>query len=112
VNFHVNTFPLELDFGQYQCADSQTASTSYGRSGVSAGFSDSYQFASGAVLNTLVRYTPLRQQMPAGQGPADMEISPKDGPAITLTVGIAIQTNWQSARVSAPNEVLGTASPE
>jgi len=76
LNFHVNTFPLELDFANINALIPQTASTSYGRSGVSAGFSDSYQFASGAVLNTLVRYTRFDSNA-RGQGPADMEISPE-----------------------------------
>jgi len=76
LNFHVNTFPLELDFANINALIPQTASTSYGRSGVSAGFSDSYQFASGAVLNTLVRYTRFDSNA-HGQGPADMEISPE-----------------------------------
>ncbi|PYT55364.1 MAG: hypothetical protein DMG46_19980, partial [Acidobacteria bacterium] len=68
--------PLELDFANINALIPQTASTSYGRSGVSAGFSDSYQFVSGAVLNTLVRYT-LFDSNAHGQGPANMEISPE-----------------------------------
>jgi len=76
MNFDVNTFPLELDFANINALIPQTASTSYGRSGVSAGFSDSYQFVSGAVLNTLVRYT-LFDSNAHGQGPANMEISPE-----------------------------------
>jgi len=76
LNFHVNTFPLELDFANINALIPQTASTNYGRSGVSAGFSDSYQFVSGAVLNTLVRYTRFDSNA-HGQGPADMEISPE-----------------------------------
>src|SRR5204863_2677604 len=54
----------------------QSASTNYGRSGVSGGFSDSYQFVSGAVLNTMVRYT-FFDSNAHGQGPADMQISPE-----------------------------------
>ena len=76
LNFHVNTFPLELDFANINALIPQSASTSYGRSGVSAGFSDSYQFVSGAVLNTLVRYTRFDSNA-HGQGLADMEISPE-----------------------------------
>src|SRR5467141_3948991 len=76
LNFNVNTFPLELDFANINALIPQTASTSYGRSGVSGGFSDSYQFVSGAVLNTLVRYTRFDSNA-HGQGPADMEISPE-----------------------------------
>ncbi len=76
LNFNVNTFPMELDFANINALIPQTASTSYGRSGVSAGFSDSYQFVSGAVLNTMVRYT-FFDSNAHGQGPADMEISPE-----------------------------------
>ncbi len=76
LNFHVNTFPLELDFANINALIPQTASTSYGRSGVAIGFSDSYQFVSGAVLNTMVRYTRFDSNA-HGQGTADMEISPE-----------------------------------
>ncbi|HET8925719.1 MAG TPA: TonB-dependent receptor [Candidatus Acidoferrum sp.] len=76
LNFHVNTFPMELDFANINAQIPQSASTSYGRSGVSLGFSDSYQFISGAVLNTLARYTRFDSNS-HGQGPADMEISPE-----------------------------------
>ncbi len=76
LNFNVNVFPMELDFANINALIPQSASTSYGRSGVSAGFSDSYQFTSGAVLNTLVRYTRFDSNA-RGQGPADMEISPE-----------------------------------
>jgi len=76
LNFHVNTFPLELDFANINALIPQTASTNYGRSGVSAGFSDSYQFVSGALLNTLVRYTRFDSNA-HGQGSADMQISPE-----------------------------------
>jgi Carboxypeptidase regulatory-like domain len=76
LNFNVNTFPMELEFANINALIPQTASTNYGRSGVSAGFSDSYQFVSGAVLNTMVRYTGFDSNA-HGQGPADMEISPE-----------------------------------
>jgi len=76
LNFNVNTFPMELDFANINALIPQSASTSYGRSGVSGGFSDSYQFVSGAVLNTMVRYT-FFDSNAHGQGPADMQISPE-----------------------------------
>jgi hypothetical protein len=75
LNFNVNIFPMELDFANINALIPQSASTNYGRSGVSVGFSDSYQFTSGAVMNTLVRYTRFDSNS-HGQGPADMEISP------------------------------------
>jgi hypothetical protein len=76
LNFHVNTFPLELDFANINALIPQSASTSYGRGGVSVGFSDSYQFVSGAVLNMMVRYTRFDSNS-HGQGPANMKISPE-----------------------------------
>lgn len=76
LNFHVNVFPLELDFANINALIPQSASTNYGRSGVSFGFSDSYQFPSGAVLNTMARYTRFDSNA-HGQGPADMQISPE-----------------------------------
>jgi hypothetical protein len=76
LNFNVNVFPLELDFANINALIPQTASTNYGRSGVSIGFSDSYQFVSGALLNTMVRYTRFDSNA-RGQGPADMQISPE-----------------------------------
>src|SRR5467141_1483162 len=71
LNFHVNTFPMELEFANISALIPQTASTNYGRSGVSGGFSDSYQFESGALLNTMVRYTRFDSNA-HGQGAADM----------------------------------------
>src|SRR5437899_8312847 len=76
LNFNVNVFPLELDFANINALIPQTASTNYGRSGVAIGFSDSYQFVSGALLNTVVRYTRFDSNV-RGQGPADMQISPE-----------------------------------
>src|SRR5258708_521667 len=76
LNFNVNVFPLELDFANINALIPQAASTNYGRSGVSIGFSDSYQFDSGALRNTLVRYTRFDSNA-RGQGPADMQISPE-----------------------------------
>jgi hypothetical protein len=76
LNFFVNVFPLELDFANINALIPQGASTDYGRGGVSAGFSDSYQFVSGALLNTMVRYTRFDSNA-HGQGSADMEVSPE-----------------------------------
>jgi hypothetical protein len=76
LNFHLNVFPLELDFANINALIPQTASTSYGRGGASFGFSDSYQFPSGAVLNVMARYTRFDSNT-HGQGPADMQLSPE-----------------------------------
>jgi Carboxypeptidase regulatory-like domain len=76
MNFNVIAFPQELDYSNINALIPQTAATDYGRSGVSLGFSDSYQFAWGAVLNTMIRYTRFDSNA-HGLGPADMEISPE-----------------------------------
>jgi len=85
LNFNVNVFPLELDFANINALIPQTASTNYGRSGVSIGFSDSYQFDSGALLNTMVRYTRFDSNA-AGRVPPTWKSHPKGGAAITSIV--------------------------
>ena len=76
LNFNVVTFPEELDYSNINALIPQAAATNYGRSGVSVGFADSYQFESRAVLNTLVRYTRFDSNA-HGLGAADMQISPE-----------------------------------
>jgi hypothetical protein len=76
MNFNVIAFPQELDYSNINALVPQSASTDYGRSGVSLGFSDSYQFTSGAVLNTIVRYTRFDSNA-HGLGPADMQVTPE-----------------------------------
>src|SRR5258708_20160567 len=53
LNFHVNTFPLELDFANINALIPQTASTSYGRSGLSGGSPYSYHSAPRPTFTTL-----------------------------------------------------------
>jgi hypothetical protein len=76
LNLNVIVFPQELDYSNINALIPQSAATNYGRSGVSLGFADSYQFDSGAVLNTLVRYTRFDSNA-HGLGPANMQISPE-----------------------------------
>ncbi len=76
VNFNVNVFPENLQFTNINTLIPQSASVDYRRRGVSAGFSDAYQFDSGMILNTVVRYTRFDSSA-YGQGPADMEITPE-----------------------------------
>jgi hypothetical protein len=76
VNFSVNVFPMSLQFANINTLVPQTASADYGRNGASISVSDSYQFSSGALLNTIARYTRFDANV-RGQGFADMEITPE-----------------------------------
>jgi hypothetical protein len=76
VNVNVNVFPMSLQFANINTLVPQSASADYGRNGASIGVSDSYQFASGALLNTVARYTRFDADV-RGQGFADMEITPE-----------------------------------
>jgi hypothetical protein len=76
VSITVNTFPSKLEFANINAMVPQSASANYYRAGVSAGFSDAYQFDSGNLLSTVVRYTRFDGES-HGQGPANMEIAPE-----------------------------------
>jgi hypothetical protein len=76
VNVNINFFPQNLQFININTLVPQSASADYRRRGVSAGISDTYQFESGVILNTVVRYTRFDSSAYA-QGPADMEITPE-----------------------------------
>jgi hypothetical protein len=76
MNVNINVFPQNLQFININTLVPQSASVDYRRRGVSAGISDSYQFDSEVILNTVVRYTRFDSSTYA-QGPADMEITPE-----------------------------------
>jgi hypothetical protein len=76
VNVNVNTFPSTILFANIDTLIPQTASANFRRRGVSVGISDAYQFESGMVLNTVVRYTNFYTRE-RGQGSADMTINPE-----------------------------------
>lgn len=76
LNINFNIFPATVLYANINALVPQTASTNIRRRGSSAGISDAYQFDSGAVLTTLVRYTNFYNRE-RGQGFADMTISPK-----------------------------------
>jgi hypothetical protein len=76
MSFNVNFFPQNLQFININSLVPQSASVDYRRRGVSAGISDTYQFGSGVILNTTVRYTRFDSSTYA-QGPANMEITPE-----------------------------------
>ena len=75
LNVNVNFFPSTDLYSNITALIPQTASVNFHRRGISVGASDDYQFDSGTVLNTVVRYTNYYSNA-EGQGPADMTISP------------------------------------
>ena len=76
ISVNVNAFPLRRRFADIGALIPQTASSNYNQNGVSVGISDSYQWTSGALLNTVVRYTRFDSDG-EGQGVADMSITPE-----------------------------------
>src|SRR6266851_3132050 len=72
---NINVFPLRREFADINSLVPQTASSNYGQNGVSVGISDSYQLSSGALLNTVLRYTRFDSHA-HGQGPEDMLVTP------------------------------------
>ena len=73
---NLNIFPSAVEFANINTLVPQSASADYRRNGASLGVSDSYQLLSGAVLNTVVRYTRFDSDT-WGQGSADMQITPE-----------------------------------
>ena len=76
LNVNVNVFPSTILFANINTLIPQTASADFRRRGASVGISDAYQFDSGLVLTTLVRYTNF-YTAEHGQGLADMTINPE-----------------------------------
>jgi len=76
LNLNVNVFPSTIRFANINTLIPQTASANFRRRGVSVGLSDNYQFDSGILLTTVVRYTNFYNLI-RGQGPADMTINPE-----------------------------------
>ncbi len=75
LNVNLNVFPATILYANINTLIPQTASANIRRRGSSLGASDAYQFDSGAILTTLVRYTNF-YNMERGQGSQDMTISP------------------------------------
>jgi hypothetical protein len=75
LDVNVNVFPLRREFANINALVPQSASSDYGQNGVSVGISDSYQFSSGGLLNTVLRYTRFDSHS-HGQGPEDMLVTP------------------------------------
>jgi hypothetical protein len=76
LNVNFNVFPSTVLFANINTLIPQTASTNIRRRGSSVGISDAYQFASGPVLTTMVRYTNFYNSE-RGQGLAGMTINPE-----------------------------------
>jgi hypothetical protein len=75
LDVNLNVFPLRTQFADIRALVPQSASSDYGQNGESIGVSDSYQFNSSALLNTVFRYTRFDSHA-HGQGPEDMQITP------------------------------------
>jgi hypothetical protein len=76
LNVNVNDFPSTILFANINTLIPQTASANFRRRGVSVGISDAYQFDSGMILTTAVRYTNFYTSE-HGQGSLDMTINPE-----------------------------------
>jgi hypothetical protein len=76
LDVNLNIFPLRTQFANINALVPQTASSDYGQNGASVGISDSYQFSSGALLNTVFRYTRFDSHA-HGQGTEDMLVTPE-----------------------------------
>jgi len=75
LSFNVNFFPTTNLYANIDTLIPQVASVDYHRRGASIGASDSYQFSSGAVLNTVVHYMYFFSNA-FGQGTDTMRITP------------------------------------
>ena len=76
VNFNLNDFASTNLYANIDSLIPQSASVNFRRRGVSFGFSDAYQFDSGMVLTTVVRYINFYTDA-HGQGPEQMTINPE-----------------------------------
>src|SRR5579872_1576174 len=75
LDINLNVFPLHTRFANINALVPQIASSDYGQNGASIGISDSYQFSSGGLFNTVLRYTRFDSHA-HGQGPEDMLVTP------------------------------------
>ena len=76
LSVNINVFPSTILFANINSLIPQTASANFRRRGASAGISDAYQFDSGMILTTAVRYTNFYTRE-RGQGSLDMTINPE-----------------------------------
>lgn len=76
LNVSLNVFPSTILYANIDTLIPQVASANFRRRGVSLGVSDSYQFNSGMLLTTIIRYTNLYTNE-HGQGTNDLTINPE-----------------------------------
>ena len=76
LNANLNFFPSTNLYSNINSLIPQSASSDFRRRGFSLGVSDAYQFDSGIVLTTVVRYTNFYTSE-HGQGTAEMQINPE-----------------------------------
>ncbi len=76
INFNLNLFKSVNLYANIDSLIPQSASVDFRRRGGSFGFSDAYQFDSGMVLTTVLRYTNFYTDA-YGQGAAQMAINPE-----------------------------------
>jgi hypothetical protein len=76
LNINLNIFPSTNLYANINTLIPQSASSDFRRRGTSLGVSDAYQFDSGIVLTTVVRYTNF-YTAEHGQGTAEMQINPE-----------------------------------
>jgi hypothetical protein len=76
LNVNFNVFPSTILYADIDSLIPQTASASLRRRGASVGVSDNYQFDSGAMLTTLIRYTNFYTYQ-HGQGSEEMAMNPE-----------------------------------
>jgi hypothetical protein len=72
----INAFPERTQFANINALVPQTSSSDYDRKGVSMNASDLYNFTSGALLSTGIRYTRFDSNA-HGQGPDSLLITPE-----------------------------------
>jgi hypothetical protein len=77
VNFNLNLFQSTNLFANIDSLIPQSASVNFRRRGGSFGFSDAYQFDSGMVLTTVVRYTNFYTDAHGQAAPSPMSIDPE-----------------------------------
>ena len=76
LSVNINVFPSTILFANINSLIPQTASANFRRRGASVGISGAYQFDSGMILTTAVRYTNFYTRE-RGQGSLDMTINPE-----------------------------------
>lgn len=75
VSFHFQLFPRKQEFANISALVAQPASSNYAERGYSIQGNDNYEFSSGGILSTIVKFTKF-DAYAHGQGPENMLINP------------------------------------